>query len=128
MPSREEIVQKVTDVMVDTLAVEPEKVTMDAVLKKDLGAESIDFLDIPWKLEKAFNIKIPREELFPEGLASDPTFVKDGALTPEGLAALKSRLPFVDTSEFEEDPKVSAIPDLFTVGTIVRYIETKVGA
>jgi acyl carrier protein len=128
MPSREEVMQKVTDVMVDALGVDPEEVRLEAILRKDLGAESIDFLDMVFRLEKAFGIKIPREELFPEGLASDPKLVKDGALTPEGLAALKSRVPFVETAKFEKDPKVSAIPDLFTVGAIVRYIETKVGA
>jgi acyl carrier protein len=128
MPSREEVFEKVTDVMVDALGVDPEEVTMEAVLRKDLGAESIDFLDIVFRLEKAFGIKIPREELFPEGLASDPKFVKDNSLTPEGLAALRTRVPFVDAAKFEKDPKVSAIPDLFTVGAIVRYVESKVGA
>ncbi len=127
MPSREEILAQVTDVMVDALGVDPEEVTMDAALVSDLGAESIDFLDIVFRLEKAFNIKIPREELFPENLMADPKFVKDGVLTPDGLAALKSRLKFADTAEFEKDPKVSSIADLFTVGMIVRYLETKVG-
>jgi len=126
MPTREEIFQKVTDVMVDALGVDPDQVTMDAALVRDLGAESIDFLDIVFRLEKAFNIKIPREELFPENLAADPRFVKDGVLTADGLAALKNRLRFAETAEFEKEPKVSAIADLFTVGLIVRYLETKV--
>ncbi len=126
MPGREEILAKVKEVLVDALGVDEEEVTETAVLVKDLGAESIDFLDIVFRLEKAFSIKIPREELFPDNLAADPKFVKDGTLTAEGLAALKGRLPFADTSQFEKNPKVSAIPDLFTVGLIAGYIETKV--
>ena len=128
MPGREDILAKVTDVLVDALGVDPEEVTLDAALVRDLGAESIDFLDIVFRLEKAFSIKIPREELFPENLTADTKYVKDGALTADGVAALKSRLPYADTSNFEKNPKVSALADLFTVGMIVRYLETKVGA
>jgi len=127
MPTREEIHKQVTDVMVDALGVDPEEVTLDASLTSDLGAESIDFLDIVFRLEKAFGIKIPREELFPENLTADAKFVKDGSLTPEGVAALKSRLPYADTSALEADPKVAKIADLFTVGMIVRYLQGKLG-
>lgn len=126
MPSRDEILKTVTDVMVDALGVDAEEVTMDAALTSDLGAESIDFLDIVFRLEKAFNIKIAREELFPENLTSDPQFVKEGVLTQDGVKALKDRLPYADTAKFEKDPKVSNLPELFTVGMIVRYLETKV--
>ncbi len=125
MPSKEEIVAKVKDVMVDALGVDEEEVTPDASLTSDLGAESIDFLDIVFRLEKAFNIKIPREELFPENLTADSQYVKDGALTEQGLAELKKRLPYADTSEFEKAPKISAIADLFTVGMMVRYLQDK---
>jgi acyl carrier protein len=125
MPSRDEILKTVTEVMVDALGVDAEEVTMDAALTSDLGAESIDFLDIVFRLEKTFNIKIPREELFPENLTSDPKYVKDGVLTADGVAALKERLPYADTKDFESDPKVSNIADLFTVGMITRYLERK---
>mgnify|MGYP001354262610 CR=1 FL=1 len=128
MPSREDIHAQVTDVMVDALGVDPEEVTMEASLVSDLGAESIDFLDIVFRLEKSFDIKIPRDELFPENLTAEAKYVKDGTLTPEGLAALKARMPYADMSEFEKDPKVSSLADLFTVGMIVRYLETKVSA
>ncbi|MCD6404679.1 MAG: acyl carrier protein [Planctomycetes bacterium] len=126
MPSKEEIAATVTDVMVDALGVDEEEVTPDASLTSDLGAESIDFLDIIFRLEKAFDIKIPREELFPENLTADSQYVKDGALTEQGLAELKKRLPYADTTEFEKAPRVSAIADLFTVGMMVRYLEDKV--
>ena len=125
MPSREEILAKVTEVMVDALGVDEDEVTETAALTSDLGAESIDFLDIVFRLEKVFDIKIPREELFPENLTADSQYVKDGALTEAGVAALKEKLPYADTAEFEEDPKLSAIADLFTVGMIVSYLEDK---
>lgn len=125
MPSREEILAKVTEVMVDALGVDEDEVTENAALTSDLGAESIDFLDIVFRLEKVFDTKIPREELFPENLTADSQYVKDGALTEAGLAALKEKLPYADTSEFEKDPKLSAIADLFTVGMIVNYLEDK---
>ena len=85
MPTREEIHKQVTDVMVDALGVDPEEVTLDASLTSDLGAESIDFLDIVFRLEKAFGIKIPREELFPENL----TYGADGFGTAVTCLAFK---------------------------------------
>src|ERR1700733_1679327 len=104
--SRDEIYKKVQGVLVDALGVDEEEVTPDAVIKDDLGAESIDFLDIVFRLEKSFGIKIPRGEMMPENLANDPNFVQDGKVTPAGIADLKARMPHSDFSEFEKDPKV----------------------
>src|SRR3954453_3683526 len=101
--SRDEIYQKVQGVLVDALGVDDDEVTPTATLREDLGAESIDFLDIVFRLEKAFNIKIPRGELFPEdieALKNDPSLVADGKLTPQGVAELKKRLPFADYTAF----------------------------
>ena len=52
-----------------------EDVTRDATLQGDLGAESIDFLDIVFRLERNFGIKIPRGELFPENVVADPEMI-----------------------------------------------------
>ena len=123
--TRDEIYKKVQGVLVDALSVDEEEVTPTAVIKDDLGAESIDFLDISFRLEKAFNIKIPSGEMMPENLASDPNLVKDGKLTPAGLAELKARMPHSDFTEFEKDPEVEKMSKLFTVNTIVNYIEGK---
>ena len=123
--TRDDIFAKVRDVLVDALAVDEEDVTAKASLVKDLRAESIDFLDIVFKLEQAFGFKISQGELFPENVATDPTFVKDGKITPDGLAALKSKLPHVDFSSFEKDPVISKVADLFTVDTLVNFVQTK---
>jgi acyl carrier protein len=125
--SRDEIMEKVREALVDALGVDEDEVTPEARIGGDLGAESIDYLDIVFRLEKAFNIKIPRGDLFPDNILQSEEFVQDGKLTEKGLEELKTRLPHADLSEFEKDPKVDDIADLFTVDMIVRYIETKLG-
>ena len=125
--SRDEIYKKVQGVLIDALGVDEEEVTPTAVIKDDLGAESIDFLDIVFRLEKAFGIKIPRGEMMPENLANDPTVVQDGKVTAAGIAELKKRMPHSDFSEFEKDPQVENMSKLFTVDAIVNYVQTKLG-
>ncbi len=127
--SRDEIFQKVQEVLVDALGADEEEVTADATLMGDLGAESIDFLDIVFRLEKAFGIKVPREELFPaESLLNDPDLVSNGKLTDQGLAALRDGVPHTDLTEFEKDPDINKLANLFTVNAIVNYIDGKVNA
>ena len=129
--SREEIYSKVSEVLVDALGVDEEDVKPDATLKGDLGAESIDFLDITFRLEKAFTTDpakkfvIPRGEMFPESLLTDPNFVQGGMVSPSGVAELKKRMPHSDFSEFEKDPQIAKMESLFTVDTIVNYLNTK---
>lgn len=126
MPTQEEIYEKVAETMVDALGLDDDEVTPEATLVGDLGAESIDFLDIVFRLEKAFDVKIPRGELFPENLtAGDPNLVKDGVVTEQGLTTLREKLPFADIDKFAADPQVENIGDLFTVQMIVKYLEQK---
>ncbi|MGD0077089.1 MAG: acyl carrier protein [Sedimentisphaerales bacterium] len=125
--SREQVLEQVKTVMVDALGVDDDEVTQEATLMGDLGAESIDFLDIVFRLEKQFGIKIPREELFPaETLMNNPEFVANGKLTTKGLAELKAKMPHTDISEFAKNPEVSKLADLFTVGMIVNFVQSKV--
>ena len=127
--SRDEILQQVQEVLVDALGADDDEVTMEATLMGDLGAESIDFLDIVFRLEKAFGIKIPREELFPaESLMNDPEFVKNGKLTEKGLTALREKIPHTDLTTFESNPDINKLGDLFTVSAIVNYVESKLNA
>jgi acyl carrier protein len=124
--SEEDIYQKVKETLVEALGVEEADVRPGAKITADLGAESIDFLDIVFRLEKALNIKIPRGELFPDNVLNNPQFVQDGRLTPAGLETLKERMPHVDFTEFEDNPDISRMGDLFTVQTIVNYVQRKV--
>ena len=127
--SRDEIFQEVQEVMVDALGVDDDEVTSEATLMGDLGAESIDFLDIVFRLEKAFGIKIPREELFPaESLMNNPEFIKNGKLTETGLTELRDKIPHTDLTAFENDPDINKLGDLFTVDAIVNYVDTKLNA
>lgn len=126
--SREEILRSVRETLVDALGVDDEEVTEQATLMGDLGAESIDFLDIVFRLEKAFNIKIPRGEMFPDDVVNNPDYVSGGKLTPAGLAQMKKAMPHADFSQFEKDPDVNKVPNLFTVRTIVNYIDTKINS
>jgi len=124
--SRDEVYSKVQGVLVDALGVDDEQVKPDARLKQDLGAESIDFLDIVFRLEKAFGIKIPRGELVPENVLTDPNYVQNGRVTPSGMTELKKRMPYVDLTEFEKNPQVDQLP--FTVDAVVKYVQSKLPA
>jgi acyl carrier protein len=125
---REEIFEKVKQTLVDALSVEDDEVTEEATLTADLGAESIDFLDIVFRLEKSFDIKIPQEELISRDVLSNPEFVDDRKLNEAGIKALKEAMPHADLTEFEQDPDIDKISDVFTVGTIVRFVEAKLAA
>jgi len=126
MSASEEIYGKVARVLVESLNVDEDDLAPTSTLQGDLGAESIDFLDIVFRLEREFGIKIPRGELFPESIfAGDPEFVQNGRVTDKGLEELRTRMPFADLSSFEADPQVSHISDLFTVDLIARYIQGK---
>ena len=126
--SREEIYTKVRKTLIEALGVDDDEITEDARLMEDLGAESIDFLDIVFRLEKSFDIKIPREELFPgDEVLSNTEYVVDGKVTSAGLAALKAQLPHMDISEFEADPNVNKVGNLLRVKGILDYVQGKVG-
>ncbi len=126
MPNQEEIYSKVSATLIEALNVDEEEIQPTATLQGDLGAESIDFLDIVFRLEREFGIKIPRGELFPESIfQGDPDFVQNGNVTEKGLAELRARMPYADLSKFEKNPEVRAISDLFTVDMITRYIQGK---
>jgi acyl carrier protein len=128
MPTKEEIFQKVQVALVEALGVDEEEVTPEATLVGDLGAESIDFLDIFFRLEKSFNITIPRgEQLVPQDLLTNPEFVQDGKVTAAGLVELKKRMPFVNLDEFAQNPNVTDLMNLLTVADLCRFVESKVG-
>jgi acyl carrier protein len=126
MPAQQaEVFEKVRTCLVDALGVDDDEVTPEASITGDLGAESIDYLDILFRLEKTFGIKIPRGELFPEDVLSNAEYVQDGKLTAEGLAQLKKRMPFADLTKFEADPRLANFVNLLTVQDLVNYVQTK---
>jgi acyl carrier protein len=128
MATNAEVFSKVQSALVDALGVDEDEVTPTARLVGDLGAESIDFLDIVFRLEKAFNIKIPRGELFPEDILTNTQYVQNGRMTGEGLEQLKARMPFADLTAFSANPVVQDFGNLLTVNDMCRYVASKVAA
>jgi len=128
MVSQDEIFGKVQSALVEALGVDEDEVKPDATLQGDLNAESIDFLDIIFRLEKAFEIKIPRGELFPDNVLTDPNYVVEGKFTPQGLTELRKRMPFADLDHFASNPKVQSFGEVFTVKMICDYIQHKLQA
>ena len=125
MPTREEIFQKVKECLVQALGVDEDEIELKTSLTKDLGAESIDYLDIVFRLEKTFKIKIPRGDLFPENLLTNDEYVKDGKMTPIGIQKLREKMPYADLSDFEKNPAITDFADLFTVEMLVNYVTEK---
>ena len=126
--TKDEVFKKVQTALVDALGVDDEEVTPEATMVGDLGAESIDFLDIVFKLEKSFGIEIPRKELSPEDILTNADYVQDGKVTAAGIAELKRRMPFVNFAKFEANPQVREFSNLLTVGDLCRYVEKKLAA
>jgi acyl carrier protein len=126
MSTSETTFGRVTKVLVESLNVDEHQVAPAASLQNDLGAESIDFLDIVFRLEREFGLRIPRGELFPESIfQADPEFVNDGKVTDKGMVELRLRMPYADLSGLDDDRRLSSIPDLFTVDLVARYIAWK---
>lgn len=128
MASEQEIFEKVREVLMDALAVDEEDVEMDSTLVDDLGAESIDLLDIVFQLEKSFDIKIDRNELIPAEKLNDPQYVQDGKLTADGLAMLKEALPKADLEAFSQNPVIQNLAKVLTVKDLVYLVESKINA
>ena len=127
MPLNEEIFEKIQTALVDALGVDDDEITPAATMAGDLGAESIDFLDIVFRLEKSFGIEIPRAELFPEDILTSAEYVKEGKVTDVGLQQLRQRMPFADLTKFEANPVVQEFGNMLTVSDLCRYVESKVG-
>ena len=125
MPIDDAVFSKVQEALVDALGVDDDEVTPDATLVGDLGAESIDFLDIVFKLEQAFGITFDRTELFPEDILTNAEYIEDGKVTADGLAKLKERMPFADLEKFETNPLVADFGNMLTVKDLCNYVASK---
>lgn len=114
---------KVQDAFAAALGLEEDEIELDSKLIEDLGAESLDFLDIVYRLERAFDIKIPRGGI--ESSAQEEaggTYEVDGILTDEGLSALKQLMPEVPPDEFVDGLRVTEVPELFRVATFYNLV------
>lgn len=120
-----EIFQKVQETLSSALGLDKNDINMESSLVRDLGAESIDFIDIIFRLEKTFDIKIPSGELFPGNIFTDERFVSQGRVTEAGLQELKAKVPYMDVDAFSKDPVISKMGDFFTVRMIINYLKDR---
>ncbi|WED42604.1 acyl carrier protein [Legionella cardiaca] len=120
----ESVYPKVREIIADVLVIDEEEVSLNSRLIADLGAESIDFLDLVFQLEKEFSIKIPRGQLEKNarGDLAEDEFEKGGVLTADGMQALKNYLSEVPAEYFKANLKVNEIPTLFTVETFCKLV------
>ena len=129
MPSKDDVFVGVKEQLIEALAVDDDQVTPKATLMGDLGAESIDLLDIVYRLEKHFSIKIDRGELVPDDIVNDTQgqYVIDGKLTAQGLDEIKKRIPFADIVSLEKNPVVQNLATVLTVQDMCYLVEQKLG-
>jgi acyl carrier protein len=128
--NRQQIEEGVSEVLQEALGVDAEDVKPGATLTGDLGAESIDFLDIQFRMEKRFStperpFKIEQGELFPENMLQDPAMVQNGKVTDAGMALLRQKLPHIDFSTFDGDRNVKSLSEVFTVKSLCDFLERK---
>lgn len=125
--SYDDVFAKVREILEEALGVDEDEVTAQATLTGDLGAESIDFLDIVFRLEKAFGIKIEQSEMFPDDVLNNPEYVQDGKVTDKGMAELRSKLPHANLETFDASRDVNEFSNVFTVDAVVKFVQTKLG-
>ena len=122
--------ERIVNILSQSLNAEKEDVTPESKIIADLGAESIDFLDITFRIEREFAIQIPRDELFPDGIfEGDPACVKDGKITPHGVEKLQAAAPHVTFKDVDGnltfDGTLHGVQDAFTVKSLVNYVNFK---
>ena len=122
-----DVALRVRKVIAESLCVELDEVSVNSNLINDLGAESIDFLDIMFRLEKEFDVKIPQREIERQarGDMQPEEFEKDGILQPKGVARLRELIPEIDPAAWREGMALRELPALFTVAVFVGIIERK---
>lgn len=127
---REKIYGGVRDVLVDALGVDEDEINEGAFLTDDLGAESIDFLDIAFKLERRFGIERVREDFSFQPIAERSSYLVDELdtnrrLNESGVTALRNNYPHVDWSRLGKEPLLSDVPRQLTVKSLVDYVDSK---
>lgn len=124
--TNDEIFSKIQVVLEDALGADPEEITPEATLGPDLGAESIDYLDIVFRLEKEFGIKIDQAQMMPNDVLTNPEYVEDGRVTDKGIAELKAKMPHADLSAIEQSRNVDDFEQAFTVDTLTKFVASRI--
>ena len=129
-----EVWGKVQTAFAEALGLDDDEVELGSMIIEDLDAESLDFLDIAFRLERAFDIKIPRggiEKAAREGI-DDEEYEVDGVLTASALEKLRDAMPEIPADRFSDGLRTTEVPELFVVATfynlVVHLLNEKNGA
>ena len=120
----DQVYPAVAKIIADTLAVDLDRIRPDVALIDELGAESIDFLDLVFRLERAFGIKVPRGQIVTDarGPLAEAEFEQKGVLTEAGYRRLREFLSEVPADRFRVPLKSAEIPRLFTAATFCKVV------
>ncbi len=129
MSNNNHVIGEVRAIVIDALGVDEAEVELKTRLIDELDTESLDFLDIVFRLERSFGIKIPRGEIErrARGGLTDGEFEVEGVVTSKGLEALQHTMPEVDPIYFKDGLAVKDIPRLFTVETFYNNVLERLG-
>ena len=125
-----DIEQKVIQVIADSLCVDLNSISLKSNLMRDLGAESIDFLDIMFRLEREFNIKIPQREIerLARGGLAPEEFEVNSILQAKGAERMRMILPELNAEELRAGLPLRELPSLFTVEVFANIVKRKVAS
>ncbi len=125
--SEREIFDELKPLVAEVLGIAPEKVRMESVLMSELGAESIDMLDLSFRIEDKFKVTIEANEIEREAKKRIPggVFEKDGLLTEEALAEIRAFVPELEPNKLVKGLRKSQLPSLLTVSFFVHLIARK---
>lgn len=123
--TREEVEEKVVAAVAHALDLDPGQVTLSSSLTDELGAESLDFLDIAFTLEREFNVQLPRLDILQRASEhfGEDTLVKNGVVTDRGLELLRKGMPEIDPERFQPGLKAMEVAAMFNVATFARIIQ-----
>jgi len=120
----EAVYPTVAATVADALGCDPEDVKLDVSLIEGLDAESIDFLDLVFRLERAFKVKIPRGKIVEDARGDLPEaeFEQKGMVTDVGMTRLRAFLSEVPADRIKPPLKVAEVPRLFTAETFCKLV------
>ncbi len=120
----EAVYPTVAETIADALGCDADEVELDISLIDGLDAESIDFLDLVFRLERAFKIKIPRGRIVEDARGDLPEeeYEQDGIVTAAGMERLRAFLTEVPADRFSEPMRSADVPRLFTTETFCKLV------
>ena len=122
-----EVLEKLVPLIREVTGVLADEVTMNSYLMRDLGAESIDLLDLSFLIEETFGITLEADEFESrtQQSLSDADYEKDGYLTAEALTELRNALPEIDPGLLRQGLRKIEVPSVLNVAVFVHLIQRK---